>query len=346
MSDSPAPRRKRRTAVLLLAAALVTGGAALLLLDRTSHDRRDGLEAAKAGNFKVAEPLLLKALEREPGAADVVEALARGYLKDDDPRGEDYLSRWVELQPNNAEPLKLRLAIYHKRRDPRTASEARKLMDLTPDDAAARRTAMNHAFSYGLFAEAEELCRANLQRQPGDLSLRMMLGEIRRTRGDVAAAAEIYDAVLKDHPKNDGALLARAKLHMNADELDKAIPLLRTAFQGGSSRRAVGHTLGTALERVGQVEEARRVFAEVRRLQDLEVFSEAIKTQPENLALRVELAGRLMADGHAEDGVSVLRAVLALDPSHRPAHLALAAHFEKVGQAARAAEHRRLAGNR
>jgi predicted Zn-dependent protease len=172
-----------------------------------------------------------------------------------------------------------------------------------------------------------------------------MLAEIRRARGDPTGAAAILDELIAEFPENTGPLLARATLHQEAGEWAKSEPLLRRVYdRDPRQRRAAGYLLSLALERTGRSEESRKVLAEVRRLQDVEVFSDAIKNQPDNLELQTRLGSTLLNDGHTQDGLQLLNAVLTRDPWFRPAHQALATYYEQHGESTRAAEHRRLAG--
>jgi tetratricopeptide (TPR) repeat protein len=320
--------------------------AVLWLSTASSRDRSEGLRAARDGDFTRAELLLKQALERTADDPEVVESLARGYLAADDPQAAAYLSRWLQLQPDHTEPLRLRMEFYrkHKRREEAFADGCR-LLDVEPANHQLRRTVMNLGFSIGRFEEAEELCRECLRRQPGDTGLLVLLAEIRRARGDLPGAAAVLDPVLKDHPKLASALLLRATVYEESGEPGKAVPLLREVMASDPRRRAAAcYRLSLALERAGRTDEARSALAELRRLQDIDTFTEAIRTQPDNLDLRVRLAESLLADGYTQDGLSLLGQVLALDGRFRPAHRALAAYFEKQGQPDRAAEHRRLAG--
>ena len=85
-------------------------------------------------------------------------------------------------------------------------------------------------------------------------------------------------------------------------------------------------------------------MSEVRRLQNVELSNDAMMSQPDNLELKVRLAETLLRDGHSEDGVRILKAALDQSPNYAPAHLALAAYYEKQGESQLAEHHRRLAG--
>ena len=142
---------------------------------------------------------------------EAAEALARGSSKAASEHADADLDRWVNLQPNQAEPLKLRLEYYRKQKDyERAYRDARQLLTLTPSDGALQRTAMNLAFSAGHFPEAEEICRELVKSQPRDTALCSLLAQIRRSRNDLPGAAAILDELLKEQPKLTSAMMSRA----------------------------------------------------------------------------------------------------------------------------------------
>jgi predicted Zn-dependent protease len=321
---------------------------------RPDAARDEAVRTANQGRFADAEPALRAAYARNPDDVEVVETLARGYDDAKSPEAEAFLTRWVELRPDDPNVRRARFEFYRRTKDTAKAfADGRRLLELDRPDSnlrreaygQLRRTVIAEAYSLGDFEDAETLCRAAVQSDRHDRAARSMLAEIRRARGDLAEAGTILDQLLKEFPTHTPAMLARATVYLDAGEPEKAVPLLREILKTDRTRqRTAGAQLVVALERTGQHEEAEKVAAEVRRLQDVEVYGEAMKSQPDNPEIRVRLAERLLADGHTREGVAHLEAVLATDPKNRAAHLALAAHYEKQGQPARAAEHRRLAG--
>jgi predicted Zn-dependent protease len=344
--SAPAPRRPRRWILVVVLLGLGGAGVAAWLATR-DHGRKAALQDARAGRFAEAEPVLREALERNPDDIDVLDCLARGYTKADRPLdAEPCLSELVRLQPDNAEYLRLRWNLYRtlKRWEPAYA-DARRLLELTPGDEDLRRKTMGDAFVSGHFADAEDLCRSQLAQHPGDRKLTGMMAEIRRARGDDAEAGRILDELIRADPNDYAALQARGILYDETGHPDQAIPLLRRVFDEAPNRkRPAGYPLAVALEKVGQKDEAKKVLTEVRRQQDVELAGEAMKTQPDNLALHVQLAEDLLRAGHTNDGLAVLDQVLRRDPKFAPAHRALADYFERAGKPELAAEHRRLAG--
>lgn len=348
-TPTPTPGPGRRRVRLMIGLGLLlgvpTGGLGIWAIT-TSADRQAGLEMARAGSFTKAEPLLLKALDRDPNDAEVVEELAKGYTDTNSDRAEELLTRWVTLRPDDSTAIKARMAFYtrHKQTE-KAAADARRLVELEPSNVEARRALLKADFDAGHFAEAEEHCRALLEADPRDPGLRADLAQIRNARGDSAGAAAILDQLIAENPRNWRALFARGIMYDEAGDSVKAVELLRKVVAGDRTRqRTGGYQLAMALERAGQPEEAKKVMVEVRRRQDVEVFSDAIKTQPDNLALQARLAERLLEEGFTQDGLSLLQAVLSRDPAFPPAHRVLAAYYERTGKPGLAAEHRQKAG--
>ena len=288
---------------------------------RDSRDRAAAIKAAKAHDFAAAEPGLRRAFERDPNDVEAVELLARGYAESDDPNStEVFLARWVELRPDQLEPIKTRFEYYQRLKKTEQAyDDGRKLLQLDPANSPLRRTLAGMAMDVGHFEEAEKLCRECLAQTPRNSSLRSLLSQIRRARGDPTEAAAILDQLLDDEPGSTRAMFARAVLYEEAGDVEKAIPLLREVVKKDASRqRTAGYQLGMALERAGKREEARLVLAEVRRLQDVATAEEAINNQPMNLDVRVRMAQGLLAAGHSADGLSFLETVVKLDPTFPP----------------------------
>lgn len=348
MATAVMPNRNRK--LLAVAILLATIAVVALFLWRAGHDQRaDALKAGRAGKFSEAEPELLKIAAQHPDDIEVLDCLARGYKNAERyEEAESYLSKIIDLRPGNATYLQLRLDIHRQLKQWEKAfADVQSLLEVEPENIKIRRTAMNLALGIGRFDEAEEHCRRLLHDQPNDRDLRGRLAHILRNRGENDAAGKILDQLIQENSKDYAALLDRGMLHDETGHPDLAIPLLRRVFDDDSSRRRqAGYPLAIALDKVGQHAESERVLKEVARLRDLELFNETIKVQPENLDLQVRLAESLLRDGHSEDGVRLLKAILSKSPNCAPAHHALAKHYEMQGQAELAAKHRRLAGTK
>jgi Tfp pilus assembly protein PilF len=349
---SPATRRVILVAVVLAAAAVAMFGARWL---HASGERDEALRLAQAGRFADAEPLLQKALARDRDDVAVISALAQVKLGSPDPAtAEEYLTRWCELRPHEAEPFRLRMDLRHRvaRGKWSTAdrmqileqaiADGHRALELAPDNDLARREVGSMLLQVGRFAEAEQHIRGCLTRAPADPTLRYQLAKACHAQGQRAEAEAALDPVIGDRSASAEALLLRAILYREADQPDRAIPLLRQALnQEKCPRKDCLYHLGLALGATGQKEEARRVLAEL----DLLNLQDAIANNqfPDNAAMRVQVAEAMLGAGKAEEARAKLEAVLAEAPDFKPAHRVLALYYEQKGQPERAAEHRRLA---
>lgn len=345
VSDVPRRNRRKPLLIALVFAALAT---IVVFFAWPTHDdrRAEALAACRSKPFDESAPLLRTALDKSPNDIELLTCLAHGYFKAKNfADAEPYLSRLIELQPDSTAHLQMRLEVYRELKHPQQAlADAQKLLAIDPTDETLVRTTMNLALSVGQFGEAENYCRQLLRNQPNDRSLHSVLVQILKNRGDDDGAAKILDELIKENPNDYGALLSRGILYDATGHPELAIPLLRRVYdEDRSRRRTSGYQLGMVLQKVGQQAEGERVLNEVRRLQNVELYSEAIKSQPDNAELKVRLAETLLRDGYTADGFELLQAAVKQHPNFAPAHLALASYYEKQGRSDLAAEHRKKA---
>jgi predicted Zn-dependent protease len=344
--------------LLLLLAILAAGAGAFFFLwlpYRARQGRAEALRAAQLGRFRDAEPLLRRALERNPDDLDLVKALALGLLGTEQlAEAEPYVSRWCVLRPDDAEPFKQRMDLKHRRaRAASTGADKQQLMEealadgrraleLDPGNDAVAQEVIWLLIQVGRFEEADSLCRGCLRRKPGDPWLTYLLATIDHGRGAAAEAQALLDNLLRQHPGFARGLLLRAVLHNEAGEPDKAIPLLRQVISlDRLYERQARYQLSLALARTGQTEEARRVMAELQK-DNLD----GLLTSPHNPdapGVKLQRAEALLAAGQEKEALRLLEALLEQDPGFAPAHALLASYYEKQGQPERAAEHRRRA---
>jgi predicted Zn-dependent protease len=227
----------------------------------------------------------------------------------------------------------------------RALADADALVRLDPDNPLYRKRHAQIAFSAGRFADAEREARDLLRQSPAEPAVQLLLVEACRAQKKFAEAAGLLDDFLKAHPDRASALFTRGVLYCDMDEPEKAIPVLRRAMERDPGwRRSAGYQLSLALARAGHADEAARVTAEVRKLQDAQVLAEELTAQPKNAELHVRAARAFAANGEDARALQTLQRALAIDPDYAPAHAALADYYDRHGDPGRAAEHRRRAG--
>jgi len=349
----PGARRRATWAAVAVLAAL---GGVFWLAGSGSGPREEGLRLAKQGKLAEAEPLLVRAIERDGDDAEVVAALALAKLGGTDAEAADrHLSRWCELRPAEARPFQLRMDLRHRtargmrlpadrvRMMELALADGRRVLELDPANDGVRREVVWLAMQVGRLADAEAECRRCLAAAPSDPWLNYLHAKALHAQGRRAEAEAALDPVVRAQPVFADALLLRATLHHEAGRPERAVPLLRQALeQKGCPRRDCLYRLGLALAATGEAEEARKVLAEV----DLLNLTWAVTNDhfPNNPAMRVQIAEAMLGVGRASEANAELDAVLAVAPDFAPAHRVKALYYERMGQPDRAAEHRRRAG--
>jgi len=314
-------------------------------------ERQEALRLAERGDFSKAEPLLTRVAERHPRDAPVARALALGYLSTDRlAEAETYFGRWCAARPEDPEAYDQRIKLWVRwSRLGNAVEDARRVVELQPDNRKLRQQLPRWLMILGRFQEAESECRRFLHSWPDDPWVLLVQALLHQRQGRSAAAIPIADRLVRAYPDFPEACVLRGTLYVEAGQPDEAIPLLRraTAIQGPHRREAL-YELGLALEKTGQSREAERAMAEARLLLDQERFrGMADGSEGERrdyTIIEVRLAEGMLEAGKTEDALRLLRKILEREPDCAAAHRLLAAYYEKEGQPERAAEHRRRAG--
>ena len=351
VTSTPGLRRAMPGLVVVIALA----GLGYWLANSEPDRREEALRLAKQGKLAEAEPLLVRVIERDANDAEALAALAVAKLGGTDPAAaEQYLSRWCDLRPTESRPFQLRMDLRHStargmklhadriRMMDTALADGRRVLELDPSNDAVRREVAWLALNVDRHADAEAECRKSLSVAPSDPWLNYLLARILHAQGRRPEAEAALDPVVQAQPTFADALLLRAILYHEADQPERAIPLLRRALdQKGCPRRDCLYRLGLALAATGQAEEARKALAEVELLN----LTNAVMNDrfPNNPAMRVQIAEAMLGVGRLSEANAELDAVLAVAPDFAPAHRVKALYFDRVGQPDRAAEHRRIA---
>jgi predicted Zn-dependent protease len=349
--------RHKRVWLLGGAFLLVAAVSALVWFESRRAQKRAGQQAirlAQTGRFSDAEPKLRAALEHDPDNGELLRALALGLLaaqRLDD--AEEVLGRWCEAQPREAGPYRFRMDLRHgkaqllkagddQQRLQRLAlDDGRQVLELDPTDESTAQKVIWLYLGMGRFEDADRLCRRQRERQTQDPALLYLHARALHGLGASGEAQGLLDALLSRTPQFLPAVLLRAVLHYEADEADRAIPLLRKVIaEDAATRLQARYLLALALGRAGHAEEARQLMAEVQR----EHFElDTAGHQPSTLAMRVRRAELLFNVGRAAEALAAVQAVLAEDPKCAAAHRLLASHYDQQGESTKAGEHRRQA---
>ncbi len=160
----------------------------------------------------------------------------------------------------------------------------------------------------GRLAEAEQLCRTVLAKQPRNADARFMLAGVAVAAGRTGAAIDLLRQAIARNPGradfhgNLGAILGRL------GRLDEAIECFRAAIRLDPGAAAGHLALGNALQAKGDLDGA------------IASFREGTAAQPGNPAAHVNLGNALRAAGRLDQSAASLRAAVRLDPNLPEAH--------------------------
>jgi predicted Zn-dependent protease len=316
----------RRILAVVVCAVLVAGVVVWSRSLRHASEWEEALRLSGQGKFAEAEPLLKRALQRNERDVAAVRALALGYLgTGNDREAEVYLDRWCALQPDQPEPRARRMDLGVKLvKIEQAIADGERLLEAAPGDGETQKRVVALLIVAGRYADAERAARRYLERNPDSVSLHYLLAEACHLQGKDAEAAALLDPLLGDQTRIKDILLLRAILYCEADQPNKALPLLRRVLAEDPWNSLARYHLSRALARTGQTAEAEREAAELFRQNDVGRLLVDSDIQPDNLDLQARAAEVLLDSGRTEEGLRRLQRILARDPAH-PAALRLLA---------------------
>jgi predicted Zn-dependent protease len=307
---------------------------------------------AADGHVPEVEQFLQQRAEQSPAEAGplVWEALAAGYLRvyrilD----AMACLNHWLKRDPDNVRALELRGRTYVAGRGVvRGAEDFRRVLELDPTRRATRGRLAEAALSLGGYEEAARHLEVLGRENPDDPEIAARLARCYALlqRGD--EARRLIDAALAKHPDDGPCLRTRGHLAILNQRPADAEADLRAAVARMPGDYQAHQLLFQSLQQQGKEGEARAQLKVAEAVRDRseqlgELSSRAIAQSPLDPALYVQLGKLTLGSGGGDAGRRWLLYALQLDPEFRPAHAALAAYYDSVGDKARAEEHRRKA---
>jgi len=135
--------------------------------------------------------------------------------------------------------------------------------------------------------EAEQEYRAALADNPHDEKAICALAEIAATKGDFHEEYEDYSKAVELQPADATAKLGLAKVLIDMDQSDKALPLLQASEQLEPTDSIVHYRLATLYRKAGRVDDARREVELYKKYKDMKdklraVYKE-LQVQPDEI---------------------------------------------------------------
>jgi tetratricopeptide (TPR) repeat protein len=280
----------------------------------------------------------------------ILEALSQGYTKTY--RLKDALvclERMIVLQPDSGYAYRRRAWIYSQdSQHDQAEADYRRALEIDPEDAVARL-----GLAQILLDNREEGTEAaehfeRLWQVQQDSSVVVGLARGWRLLGRADDARRLLDDWLVRQPKDALALAERGQLALDGHALPEAESFLQRAIALAPYHLDANYSLYLCLIQQGRTAEAEACQERMKEAQkvreQLAGLTRQLQETPGNADLRCQIAQLFLRYGAEEEGVRWLLAILESNPNHAPTHAALAGYYDRKGDAARAAAHRRLAG--
>jgi tetratricopeptide (TPR) repeat protein len=286
-----------------------------------------------------------------PATPLILEAMARGYMKVY--RFTDagaVLQLWVERSPDDVQAHLLRGYVWEQLNLMQVAvSDYRRVVELDPDNEEGRLHLAALLLDLALPPEALEHLEYLIRKRPEDPDVLVRLARCRMARGQADEAGTLLEHVLQAHPRYRPALCARGELATQQNDPAEAEKWLREALALDPADFLTQYTLARSLRQRGKDDEARAVEERVAAMEkDINrmhaIVKEEIPRAPNDPVLLTEVGTILLRAGSEREGLQWLHKALQNDPAFPAAHRALAVYFERRGDAAQAAKHRRALG--
>jgi tetratricopeptide (TPR) repeat protein len=280
----------------------------------------------------------------------ILEALSQGFTKTY--RLQEALAcleRMLVIQQDSSYALRRRAWIYFQReRFDEAEADYRRALEIDPEDSVARLGLAQLLLDIRKNGTEAAEHFERLWATQRDATVMLNLARSWRLLGRGADARRLLDDWLTAHPADASALAERGRLALDEQATEEGVSLLRRAVELAPYLRDANYTLYVYFSKQGQTREAAACQDRMRQAEkareELASLTQRLQQVPNDADLRCKIAQLFLHFGDEQEGVRWLRTIVQNYPQHAASHRLLAEYYDKQGQPARAAEHRRLAG--
>lgn len=284
----------------------------------------------------------------DPESPAILETLAAAYIRDLR-YGPAYstLVRWIELVPDQAIPYFWRGWVLERLNQAKGAMEDyRKALELDPEMFNARIRVAEMLLEDKKPDEALPHLEQLLKQRPDNPQVLARLGQCRYLEGKPEEARPLLERARKDLPDDGPLLLHLAKLDVEGGQAGPAVELLNRLLKRDPGDTEARFLLVSALRLAGKRVEAEAELKEYERqnqmLKEANDLLQAEARTPSTDADSVARIGKMLLElGQEPQALYWLDKSLERDSRCQLAHIALAEHFTKKGDATRAAYHQK-----
>lgn len=302
---------------------------------------------------RLADELLSRYVDnRSPHSALILDTLARAYLQDLR-YGPAFacLSRWHELDPHSAQPLRWRGLILERLNDRRGAiAEYEQALELDPRFDFVRLRLADLYLERSLPLPALSHLQRLQNENPNRPEVWARLGQCRFLQGHLDEARSLLEAAERQLPHDPAVLLHLAKLALQAEppQPEEAQVWLQRLLADDPTDITAEALLVTTLHAQGRFSEAQamreRHERDEKRIRRVSILLREEADKPIVIPEDLTEIGTLFIRVNERVGRYWLHRALEQDPDYQPALQALVDYYENKGEAEKAAPYRRKLG--
>jgi tetratricopeptide (TPR) repeat protein len=283
-----------------------------------------------------------------PDTSLILDTIAQAYIKRLRYKPAfDCLNLWVQLQPDAAKPYQWRGLVRERLNNHKGAMEDyRRALELDPELLPVRLRVAEMLLEDKQAPEALPHLERLMRQAPDDPRVQARMGMCRYLQGRSDEARRLMEGAIAHLPKDPALHVALANLDLQEGRATQAEARLRFLLEAEPSDTEALFVLASALRFQNRTEEATAVLADYERKRAIiDRINDLLKDKADNpTATANDYAeiGRLFFEiSNDKFGVYWSERALEMDGGNQTAHSALAAHYERKGDAAAAAAHRR-----
>lgn len=283
-----------------------------------------------------ARKTLQRALDTAPGNADVHLALAHLALADNDvAKARQALDEALRIDAGHRDSLHLKGSLLRATQQPKEAAAVyQEILRIDPHNVAARLALADLAIADGRLEDARKEVDAALKTRPGNLQARYTEAVIDFQEKKIPRARDHLAAVLKAAPDFGPALLLAGAVEYALGNLQTAETHFKKVLKAAPNNLYAVRLLAATQLRLGRADDAARTLAPALKAAGEDVgvltvageialarkdyaqaathFENAAQRNPDNAALRTELAISRLAQGDSR-AMDDLQAAAAME---------------------------------
>jgi len=285
-----------------------------------TYENLGGLQMAK-GDYAAAESAFKRAVELAPKSESAQLALANFYwAKRAYPESERHLKAALELDPKSLSVNRAMALFYTVTNRPDEAEKYLKTYAELSTTPGPKLILADRYLLENKVQEARNVLTPMLQTKEGFVPAKLRLAAFDFRAGARAQAYQALDEVFKREPRNENALLEKARFQMTDGKLAEALAQVNLVVAANPKSAAAYYLQGMALRATGSPDEAIKAFQVVQQLKPgepntllqladlilirgdataaLELATQAIKKQPNTNIGRFFMAKSLLRLGN------------------------------------------------